>query len=130
MTDMKILLVDDSDLIRFRLVRQIGCLPGVGQVLTASGRMQAQYIVARMRPELVVLDLHLPDGDPVHLIPDFKHICPDIQVVILTNDATDYNRQRCLAAGADGFFDKSTEFELLLEQLRELTRRKSERRAP
>lgn len=130
MTDMKILLVDDSDLIRFRLVRQIGSLPGVGRVLTASGRMQAQYIVARMRPALVVLDLHLPDGDPVHLIPEFKSTRPDLKVAILTNDATEHNRQRCQQAGADWFFDKSTEFEQLLEQLRQLAHNATHRSTP
>ncbi|QBK06324.1 DNA-binding response regulator [Hylemonella gracilis] len=120
---MKILVVDDSELIRFRLVRQIEAIPGVDRVLTASGCMVAQHLVASMQATLalVVLDLHLPDGDPVRLIPQFKREHQDLKVIVLTNDATDYNRQRCLQAGADGFFDKSTEFEQLLTQLRQLS---------
>lgn len=36
-------------------------------------------------------------------------------MAVLTNDASEFNRQRCLRAGADCFFDKSTEFEKVLE---------------
>ncbi|WP_051509995.1 response regulator [Hylemonella gracilis] len=118
---MKILVVDDSELIRLRLVRQIAALPGVERVLTASGCMLAQHLMASLQPALVVLDLLLPDGDPVRLIPQFKLDHPQLKVAVLTNDATDYNRRRCLQAGADWFFDKSTEFEQLLAQLRQLS---------
>jgi DNA-binding NarL/FixJ family response regulator len=121
MTVMNILVVDDSELIRMRLVRQIEALPGVDRVMTASGCLLAQHLVASQPPALVVLDLHLPDGDPVRLIPQFKLDHPDLQVAVLTNDATDYNRRRCLQAGADWFYDKSTEFEQLLTQLRQLS---------
>ncbi|MCZ8253298.1 MAG: response regulator [Hylemonella sp.] len=127
---MKILVVDDSELIRFRLVRQIMAIPGVRQVMAASSRQQAEYLFAAMRPGLLVLDLNLPDGDPVHLIPNFKNERKDLKVAVLTNDATDYNRQRCLQAGADWFFDKSTEFEQLLEQLRLLPEPATFRRSP
>jgi DNA-binding response OmpR family regulator len=117
---MKLLIVDDSELIRFRLVRQVASIPGIRQVMTASGRLQAQYVVGRAQPELVVLDLHLPDGDPVHLIPELKLAREGLRIAVLTNDATEFNRQRCLQAGADWFFDKSTEYEQLLALLREL----------
>lgn len=127
---MKILVVDDSELIRFRLVRQIMAIPGVSQVMAASSRQQAEYLFAAMRPALLVLDLHLPDGDPVHLIPQFKSQRNELKVAVLTNDTTDYNRQRCLQAGADWFFDKSTEFEQLLVQLRQLTYYVTPRRSP
>jgi len=130
MTVMKILVVDDSELIRLRLVRQIEALPGVDRVMTASGCLLAQHLVASEQPALVVMDLHLPDGDPVRLIPQFKLDHRDLKVAVLTNDATDYNRRRCLQAGADWFFDKSTEFELLLGQLRQLSDPTHPRRSP
>jgi two-component system OmpR family response regulator len=130
MTAMNILVVDVSELIRLRLVRQIEALPGVDRVMTASGCLLAQHLVASLRPALVVLDLHLPDGDPVQLIPQLKLDHPDLQVAVLTNDATDYNRRRCLQAGADWFFDKSTEFEQLLTQLRQLSDPTTPRRFP
>jgi DNA-binding NarL/FixJ family response regulator len=130
MTVMNILVVDDSELIRLRLVRQIEALPGVERVMTASGCLLAQHLVASQPPALVVLDLHLPDGDPVRLIPQFKLDHPDLKVAVLTNDATDYNRRRCLQAGADWFFDKSTEFEQLLGQLRLMSDSTHPRRSP
>jgi DNA-binding NarL/FixJ family response regulator len=130
MTVMKILVVDDSELIRLRLVRQIEALPGVDRVMTASGCLLAQHLVTSQHPALVVLDLHLPDGDPVRLIPQFKLDHPGLKVAVLTNDATDYNRRRCLQAGAEWFFDKSTEFEQLLAQLQQLSDSATPRRSP
>lgn len=130
MTVMQILVVDDSELIRLRLVRQIAAIPGISRVVTASGRQQAEYLFTTVHPTLVVLDLHLPDGDPVPAIPKFKSARQDAVVAVLTNDATDYNRRRCLQAGADWFFDKSTEFEQLLMQLRQLSDSATPRRSP
>jgi two-component system OmpR family response regulator len=120
---MKALIVEDSDLIRFRLVRQIGVLPGIDRVMAAPGCTVAQHLVASLRgaPLVMVLDLHLPDGDPVALIPQFKREHQELKIAVLTNDATPYNRERCLQAGADWFFDKSTEFEDLLTQLQALS---------
>lgn len=127
---MKILVVDDSELIRFRLVRQIAGIPGVTQVVTASGRRQAEYLVTTLHPAFVVLDLHLPDGDSADLIARFKSAQEGLKVAILTNDATDFNRQRCLQAGADGFYDKSTEFDQLIDRLNHLSSSVTPRRTP
>ncbi|QBK06441.1 response regulator [Hylemonella gracilis] len=127
---MKILVVEHSELIRIRLARQIGTILGVNQVIAALDRVQAQRLFTEMQPALIVLDLHLPDGDSVPLIPQFKSKNKDLKIAVLTNDATDYNRQRCLRAGAGWFFDKSTEFEQLLEQLRRLSDPTTTRRAP
>jgi DNA-binding NarL/FixJ family response regulator len=42
-----------------------------------------------------------------------------VRIAVLTNDANEFNRIRCMAGGADWFFDKSTEFEELIEVVRQ-----------
>lgn len=121
MTVMKILAVDDSELMRFRLSWLVGGIPGLEQVWLALTGHQAQKLLTRMKPSLLVLELHLSDGDPVHLIPLFKNELTDLKIAVLTSDATGHNRQRCLQAGADWFFDKSTEFEQFLNQVHQLS---------
>lgn len=61
----------------------------------------------------LVLDLHLPDGNGLSLIPFAKQLNPEIRVVVLTNHNTEANRLHAQRAGADVFLDKSTDFEQL-----------------
>ncbi len=108
---MKLLVVDDSELIRTRLVALLHGVPGIGAVDTAASLSQALDCLYEALPALMVLDLHLPDGDALPLLGVFKHMAPQMQIVMLSNDASEFSRARCLKAGADAIFDKSTEFE-------------------
>jgi DNA-binding NarL/FixJ family response regulator len=114
----KLLIVDDSELIRNSL---LGLLQGIlaqqsiHSVATLSHALEA---VRTGWPTLVVLDLHLADGNAIPRISQMKNLAPLVRIAVLTNDANEFNRIRCMAAGADWFFDKSTEFEELLEVVR------------
>lgn len=108
---MKLLIVDDSELIRSRLS---GFLRGQAEIDTAATLAQTLERAASRPHELAILDLHLPDGDASDIIPALKRLAPAMRIAVLTNDATTFNSRRCLSAGADWFFDKSTEFEKVL----------------
>lgn len=108
---MKLLVVDDSELIRSRLVGLIERIPGIRQVAIADSLHQALYVGSYLQPDLIVLDLNLPDGNAVRIIPLLKRMRNGLRIAVVTNDANDFNRSRCLEAGADAFFDKSKEFE-------------------
>jgi two-component system, OmpR family, response regulator len=112
---MKILVVDDSELIRSRLVSWLQTVLGLTDIDTAGSLAQTLHCVKTRHPELVILDLHLPDGNALPIIPALKQIAPHMRIAMLTNDASEFNRTRCLQAGADWFFDKSTEFEKVLD---------------
>lgn len=62
-------------------------------------------------PDLVISDIHLPDGDGVAVLGAAKRLQPAPVVMVLTNCADAYHRLRCEAAGADFFLDKSKQFE-------------------
>lgn len=112
---MKLLIVDDSELIRGRLV---GFFQGLAEIDTAGTLAQTLECAGRCPHELVILDLHLPDGNALRIIPQLKQLAPGMRIAVLTNDASAFNAERCLAAGADWFFDKSTEFEKVLDLIR------------
>jgi two-component system OmpR family response regulator len=116
---MKLLVVDDSELIRSRLVDWFQNVLGMTDVDTAGTLEQALSRVQAGPPALTILDLHLPDGNAVQIIPALKKLAPGMRVAMLTNDASEFNRARCLQAGADWFFDKSTEFEKVLDLVQE-----------
>ena len=62
------------------------------------------------RPDAVLVDLRLPDGDGFEVIRAAKALTPTPVVVVLTSYAYPQLEARGLAAGADWFLDKSTEF--------------------
>ncbi len=110
----KLLVADDSELIRLRLVEMLRGLPGVDAVETAGNLAQTLDQVFECPPDLTVLDLHLPDGNAIQILAALKRIAPAMQIVVLTNDASEFNRRRCMEEGAGAFFDKSKEFEVAL----------------
>lgn len=64
--------------------------------------------------DLAVVDMFLSEGSGLGVLRECRARRPDQLVVVLTNYATDEMRRRCLAAGADTVFDKSTELEAFL----------------
>jgi len=115
----KILIVEDSEAIRNSLVALMQAIPGIESVRTASTMAHAVACIRQYQPSLAVLDLQLPDGVGTELIRPLRAKVPSVRIAILTNFASDFSRKRCLCAGADWFFDKSTEFDSLLQMLRE-----------
>lgn len=112
---MKLLVVDDSELIRSRLVDWFQSVLGMTEIDTAATLEQTLSRVKAGHPALTILDLHLSDGNAIQILPALRQLAPGMQIAMLTNDASESNRTRCLQAGADWFFDKSTEFEKVLE---------------
>ncbi len=111
---MKLLIVEDSAPIRASLLGLLEGIEGLGTVHTAASLAQALDIVGRELPSLVILDLQLPDGNAMHRISTMKALSPTVHIAVLTNDANEFVRDRCLKAGANWFFDKSTEFEKVI----------------
>jgi CheY-like chemotaxis protein len=64
-----------------------------------------------LRPDLVILDIQMPDGDGVAVLGAAQRLQPAPVVMVLTNRAAPYHRLRCEAAGADFFLDKSKQVE-------------------
>jgi two-component system, OmpR family, response regulator len=111
-----VLVVEDSAPVRARVVallREYG-LDVVGEAATVAATLAA---ADSLRPDAIILDLHLPDGDGMDILPILKARSPSPVVAVLTNSAHFECRDRCLALGADYFFDKSHEFEAVADAL-------------
>lgn len=112
---MRVLIVDDSQVVRDRLAEMLSGVPGVVAVDQATGPAVALVAFSRARPDLVVVDLRMPEGSGLSLLKAVKTIDKAIPVIVLTNFAYAQYRAECRAAGADYFFDKSSEFERVAE---------------
>lgn len=115
---MKLLIVDDSEPIRTSLRGLLSRIVGISSVEEATTLAEAVQSVQRDAPHLMILDLHLPDGLGWQIIGSLKQLSSSLQIAVMTIHADDSYRQRCLMLGANWFFDKATEFEMLLDVVR------------
>jgi DNA-binding NarL/FixJ family response regulator len=113
-----VFIVDDSTVVRERLAQMIAGLPGVDLVGQADIAFEAIDGLRRLRPTCAVLDISMPGGSGIHVLETIKREQPALNVIMLTNFAQDQYRRKCLQLGADHFFDKTTEFEKVLDVLR------------
>lgn len=117
---MKVLVVDDSDILRERLIAMIGEIDGMVVAGEAKGERMAGESYRRLRPEVVVLDIRLEDGDGIGVLKAIRKESPLTKVIMFTNYTYPQYRLKCMQEGADYFFDKSTEFEQMRALLAQL----------
>jgi DNA-binding NtrC family response regulator len=108
---IKVLVVDDSSVVRERLVGMLSTLRGIQQVDTATGAREARHAIQSTQPDVVVLDIHMPGGSGLQVLEALSARRPLVRTIVLTNDPAPQWRAASLRAGADFFFDKSAEFE-------------------
>jgi DNA-binding NarL/FixJ family response regulator len=108
---MNVLIADDSVMICRRLTTLLEKIEGVTVVGHAHNVSQAIAAVNRLKPDVVVLDIKMPGGSGMNVLEKIKNEMPDSIVIILTNFNYPQYQKKYLKAGADFFFDKSTEFQ-------------------
>jgi DNA-binding NarL/FixJ family response regulator len=108
-----VLIVDDSYLIIERLTDMLKELENVGSVRHVHTVADALETIQQSSPDIMLLDINLPDASGIDLLRIVKEKYPGIIVVMLTNQANDYYRQLCLKLGANHFIDKSRDFEMV-----------------
>jgi DNA-binding NarL/FixJ family response regulator len=115
---VKILIADDSLVVRDRLVTLLTDVHGIEVVGQAKDAMEARSLAAELRPDVAILDIRMPNGSGADVLRDIKKLNPTPKVIILTNYPHPENRKKCIDRGADHFFDKSTEFKKVVAVLR------------
>jgi DNA-binding NarL/FixJ family response regulator len=116
----EVFIVDDVPSMRERLRELVGDVPDVDVVGDAGTISDAIAGILATRPACVLLDYQLVGGTGVDVLRAVHDRAPDTVFVVLTNHPDPQYRRACMAAGADHFFDKSTEFERVAEVLRDL----------
>jgi DNA-binding NarL/FixJ family response regulator len=116
----RVFIVDDSPVVRDRLIHLIDEVPQIEIVGHADIAFEAIQSIRRLRPCAVVLDISMPGGSGMYVLETIRKERPRPTVIMLTNFTTDQYRRKCFQLGADFFFDKSCEFEKVTDVLRQL----------
>jgi len=120
---IRVFLVEDSKVIRQRLLSLLDGLPGVEIVGDSDTAADAIREITALLPDIVVLDIKLKSGSGIEVLRTIKQGQAPMTVIMLTNYATDEYRKKCLEAGADYFLDKTNEFERLFPIMRQFRRK-------
>lgn len=115
---IRILLVDDHEVVRVGLKKVLEADP---QMVVAGEAATAGEAVTRAqadRPDVVLMDIRLPDGDGIQACRDILAACPDVRVLFLTSFADDETVLAAVLAGAHGFCVKRMDVESLVQSIK------------
>lgn len=101
---MRVLICDDESSIR--LLYRMGFEERGAEVSEAIDGDDAIVQAADLCPDLIVLDLFMPDRDGLSALPDLKRVCPDAPVLVVTAYPAAETFSKSRARGATACFDK------------------------
>ena len=110
----RILIADDEDLMRAGLAELLTADPGIEIVGQASTGREAVDQTRRLLPDVVLMDVRMPDLDGIAATRELSDVAPDVKVLILTTFEQDDYVFGALRAGASGFLLKRTRPEELI----------------
>lgn len=122
MKTLRILLVDDHEVVRLGLTTLLEDIPGVTVVGEAGSAREALQACKRLDPDLVILDIRLPDQSGAAACRDITTRWPHIKVIILTSYVSDDLIAETILAGATGYLRKQVGNEELLRAIEAVRR--------
>ncbi len=118
MPPLRILLVDDHLLFRKGLIRLLDVQPDFDVVGEAQDGLEAIEKTREVRPDLVLMDINMPNCDGLEATRRIKAQMPEVKVVMLTVSDDERDLATAVKYGADGYLLKDLQPEELFEQLR------------
>lgn len=105
---MRLLIVDDSNMIRSRISRVVqgGGLPSIALVGLARNGAEALRIARSTQPEVVTMDLTMPEMDGVECITQMLRVLPKVNILVVSALADKSTAIQALKLGARGFVAK------------------------
>ena len=103
---LRLLVVDDHEVVRQGLVALLGRRPNFQVVAEAGTAAESLDMARRYKPDLVVMDVRLPDGSGIEACREIRDELPDTRVVILTSYPDEEAVFSAIIAGASGYLLK------------------------
>jgi len=123
---LNILLVEDSAVLAGHVSELIGRLPDVQLKGIAETERDAIRMVGEIHPQVLILDLHLREGNGFGVLRGIERIRPRPQVVVLTTFGLEEYRVQARKLGVAAFLDKSDDYHLLPGLLLDMARDSSD----
>lgn len=122
MNKIRILVVDDQNVVREGLVAILSLQPDMDVVGEAENGIQAVQIARRTKPDVILLDLVMPQQDGLATLPKLKEISPNFRILVLSSFAESNQVYQAIKTGALGYMLKDTPRAELLQAIRDVAK--------
>ena len=115
---IKVAIIDDHSVVRMGFKYMLAFAKDMKLVGEATGGEGAAKFVAECRPDVVLLDVRMPDVDGIAALSEILSSAPQTKVIMLTTSDTEEDVYRAISLGAKGYILKETEPNVLLDSIR------------
>ena len=112
------MIVDDHPVVRQGLRAMLSSEPDIRVQGMAASAREAMYLIEREQPDVVLMDLRMPEMEGIEAIKKLRCISPNIKILVLTNYGSDEYIVRATQAGAMGYLLKNTPQEEIVNAVR------------
>jgi two-component system NarL family response regulator len=103
---IRVVVADDFPLVREGVVRALNQDPGIEVVAQAENGQEALTVAAELKPDVMILDLRMPDLGGLAVLDKLRNTQPDIRVIVMTASEQASTLLDAIAAGAAGYLSK------------------------
>ena len=122
MKKLSIVVIDDSPIIRKRIKDMLDESKTVKHLFMAEDFSKGVALIDKHNPEVVLLDINLPDGRGLKNLYELKRTSPETKVIIITNQEHEKYEQVSMQLGAYCYLDKSYDFHKLPSVIEQISR--------
>ena len=122
MNEIKVILVDDHDIVRDGLKVLLMNLPDIKVIGEVSTGIELFYLLLTCKPDVILMDITLPKMSGIVITEKLISEYPDIKVIMLTASVNEKSISDSFKAGAMGYLPKSIKPEELIEAIREVNK--------
>jgi two-component system, NarL family, response regulator NreC len=115
---IRVLIVDDHELLRAGLRSRLAGETGIAIVGEADTAERAVLLARKLQPDLILLDLLLPKKSGYDAIPELAEVAPEAKVLVVSSQAAPSSVRRALSAGAAGYLPKRSSDRELVTAIR------------
>lgn len=108
---IKVLIIDDHVLVRSGMREMLQEVKGISVLADVGTGHEGLDLIRRLKPDIVILDLKLPDQSGLEVTQQILGIDPDIKILIVSSVINDFFLFRLLEAGARGYLTKDSKKE-------------------
>ncbi len=115
---VRVLITDDHEVLADALAMIIDREPQLEFVGAAGTIAACLSKIGQTCPDVILLDVNLPDGDGLTAVPEIKRICPEVHILVFTSLADEKTLLRAIDTGVSGFVAKSRPLSEVLDAIR------------
>ena len=119
-TDMKVIIADDSKLIRDRVAERVKQIYSVNVVAQTTNSFETIEEIKKHKPDVLILDIRMPEGSGINVLKYIQNNKIRIVTIVITNYPIMQYKNKCFELGADFFFSKATEFDEVFKLVKKL----------